>query len=320
MIVSSKRGEDNILPEDRLTVDPVTGLRNEHLFRLRLRDEFYQARERETNAALLAVKLDGIVDINARYGRSGGDDALRALGNLLRKIQSAPLNAAHLLFKLSGPVFGYYLPACSSEEAQSLAHCILKETSQSELFIERITVSIGTVNLYEFFTREEDLGQITQAVERAALRRMTAAERRGGNTVCAVSEIQDAATEDKSTVLIVDPDQSAAEPLVRALRTADVEVEYCRNGETAFTLIQAKPPAVVICEAMTPRLNGFMLRDRLRSNAVLGVIPFILVSHKKTEEFINQAVALDIRHYFRKPFSISEVTGLVRNLLRSKTA
>ena len=76
--------------EERLTVDPLTGLRNEHLFRLRLPAEFAAAREKETNAALLAVKLDNILDINARHGRAGGDEALRAVAYVLENYRSAP--------------------------------------------------------------------------------------------------------------------------------------------------------------------------------------------------------------------------------------
>ncbi len=62
-----------------------------------------------------------------------------------------------------------------------------------------------------------------------------------------------------------------------------------------------------------------MLRDRLQTNALFRDIPFILISSKKTEEFIRKAVELDIRHYFKKPISVAEVTGLLKNLLRRGT-
>ena len=77
------------------------------------------------------------------------------------------------------------------------------------------------------------------------------------------------------------------------------------------------PPAVIIAEAMAPRVNGFALREHLRSNALWNAIPFVLVSHKKNEDLIRKAVEVDIRHYFRKPISITEVVGLVSNLARS---
>jgi diguanylate cyclase (GGDEF)-like protein len=309
--------ENKATPEDRLTIDPVTGLRNEHLFRLRLPEEFYRARDKETNAALLAVKLDRIIEINARHGRTGGDEALRALGNLLKQIQTSPGNDTHLLFKLSGPVFGYFIPDCGADQARHTAQDIIKEAFLSELFIDRITVSVGVVNLYEFFLREEDLGEIARLIEQTALFRIGIAEKNGGNTVCHTSEIADPRTMSRPTVLLVDPDQSSIEPLRRSLEAADFTVDTCRDGEEAFALVQAKPPGLIICEAMTPRLNGFMLKDRLQANVLLSGIPFILISHKKTEDFVRKAVDLDIRFYFQKPVSVIELTGLVSNLLRS---
>ncbi len=303
--------------EDRLTIDPVTGLRNEHLFRLRLPDEFFRAREKEMNGALLVIKLDRIIEINSRHGRGGGDEALCALCNLMKQIQSTSGNETHILFKLSGPVFGYFISSCGADQARDMASEIVKMASLSELFIDRITVSIGIVNLYEFFMREEDLGEIARLIEQTALFRVGIAEKNGGNTVCYTSEITDPGKMNQPTVLLVDPDQSSIEPLKLYLESAEISVDTCRDGETAFALIRAKPPGIIICEAMTPRLDGFMLRDRLQTNVLLRGIPFILISHKKNEDFIRKAVDLDIRFFFRKPVSVIELTGLAANLLRS---
>ena len=68
---------------------------------------------------------------------------------------------------------------------------------------------------------------------------------------------------------------------------------------------------------MTPRLNGFVIRERLRASPRLEAIPFILVSHRKTEDMIRRAVDADIRHFFRKPLSIVEIVGLAVNLTRN---
>jgi diguanylate cyclase (GGDEF)-like protein len=306
--------------EERLTMDPVTGLRNEYLFRLRLPDEFSLAREREMNGALMVIKLDRIIEINEHFGRMGGDEALRALSRVLQDFQGAKGHSSHLLFKLSGPVFGYYIPVCTDEQSRAAARDILKCAYESEAFMERITVSIGIANLYEFFLREEDSRRIALLIEQTAMRRLALAEKSGMNTVCHVSEIPGSLDGDKPTILVVDPDPYSIELLLHALESAKFEVEKCQDGETAFASIQAKPPSAIVCEAMTPRLNGFTIRERLRANVLWNSIPFILVSHKKTEELVRKAVELDIRFYFRKPLSIAEIVGLLSNILRSKTA
>lgn len=302
--------------EERLTLDPLTGLRNEHLFRLTLPMELARAREKETNGALLLLRLDNILAINAARGRSGGDDALRAVAYVLNNYRAAPERSTHLAYKLGGPVFGYYIPACSAPQAAATAEEIRQRVIQSEVYLERLTVSIGIVNFYEFFLSDETREQAALRLEQTAFYRLGLAEKQGANTICDTSDLNATAASARPTVLIVEPEPASLELLVHALEGAEFTVQVCGDGETALDLIRQTPPGVVICEAMTPRLNGFTVRERLRSNALWNAIPFILVSHRKNEEMIRKAVDVDIRHYFRKPISITEVAGLVFNLTR----
>jgi diguanylate cyclase (GGDEF)-like protein len=303
--------------EERLTLDPLTGLHNEHLFRLTLPGEFARARDRESNAALLVLRLDNILAINASRGRSGGDEALRAVSYVLGNYRAAEGRASHLAFRLAGPVFGYYIPACSAPEAAATAEGIRQRVLQSKVYLERLTVSIGIVNFYEFFLAEGTREQIALRLEQTAMYRLGIAQRQGSNTICDSSDTESAAAGARPTVLIVEPEPASVELLVQALQGADRVVRVCEDGETALSMIQESPPGVIICEAMTPRLNGFTIRERLQANALWNAIPFILVSHRKNEEMIRKAVDADIRHYFRKPVSITEVVGLVLNLTRS---
>ena len=303
---------------DRLTFDSLTGLRNEHLFRLQLPMEFSRARDGEANGALVAIRLDNILAINAQHGRSGGDEALRAVAYILENSRSSPGKESHLVFKLSGPVFGYYIPACSAPEGRAIAEEIRDRVTNSDLYIGRLTVSLGVVNLYEFFTEEGTREEIALRIEQTAFHRLTTAERAGGNTVCDSSDITEDAISARPVVLIVDPEPQSMELLIRALEAAELTVKTCADGESAVSFIQASPPGAIICEAMTPQLNGFTVRDRMRANALWNAIPFILVSHKKTEEFIRKAVEGKILHFLKKPLSVAEVVGLVTNLTRNK--
>ena len=56
------------------------------------------------------------------------------------------------------------------------------------------------------------------------------------------------------------------ELLSAALDAAGFEVLAFQNGEAAMASLEASPPSLVICEAMTPRLNGFVIRERLRAS------------------------------------------------------
>jgi diguanylate cyclase (GGDEF)-like protein len=302
---------------DPVAVDTVTGLPAEAAFHRRLPAELLRARETETNGALLAITLDNIIVINARHGREGGDEALRAIGQILESYRAAsPERASALVFKRSGPGFGYFIPACMPDAARQSAEELLSLASQSELYLGHLTVSIGIVNLREFFMEEGTPQQLALRIEQTAQYRVGIAESQGMNTICDTSETAERVVSAAPAILVVEPDPMSIELLLQALEAAGFIVHSREDGESALASIQAAPPDLIICEAMTPRLNGFDIRQRLRASSSWSAIPFILISHKKNEELIRKAVDNDIRYFFRKPLSITEVAGLAGNLLK----
>jgi diguanylate cyclase (GGDEF)-like protein len=316
MQTPSPAGPQSASPSERLLRDPLTGLPDEHLLRLQLPLEFARARDQERNAALLGVKLDDIVAINERYGRARGDEALRAVARILQNVRAGPGREAHAAFKLGGPFFAYYLPQASAPEARTLAELIHEQVQQSRSFPQRLTVSIGIVNFYELFMEDGSREQLGLRLEQTMLHRLAIAGRLGANTICDSSQTSASAVASRPAVLLVDPDPGSVELLVRALEAADLSVQVCPEGESALAAVEAAAPSLIICEAMCPRLNGFTLRERLQTNALWNTIPFVLVSHRKNEDLIRKAVERDIRHFFRKPVSLTEVIGLAVNLTR----
>jgi diguanylate cyclase (GGDEF)-like protein len=296
--------------------DPITSLAAETFFRSRLPREFAQAREKETNGSLLAVTLDGLIEINRAHGRNGGDEALRAVAQVLSNYRAGAGREAHLVFKLGGPTFGYFIPACTAGQARQAAEDLHRLALESELYLERLSISIGIVNFYEFFMEEGTPDELALRVEQTAFHRLSLAGQQGGNTICDSSGTTVSEVTERPRILIVDPEPGSMDLLKHVLEADDMTVDVRADGEGAMEYIEEQAPTVVICEAMTPRLDGFAIRERLRTKSSWNAIPFILVSHRKNEDFIRKAVALDIRHFFRKPVSLVEVAGLVENLTR----
>jgi predicted signal transduction protein with EAL and GGDEF domain len=77
------REEDQL--ERSSTTDALTGLANRRQLHARLLQEMALSARYQRPLALLLIDLDGLKDINDRYGHEAGDAALRTIADTLRK-------------------------------------------------------------------------------------------------------------------------------------------------------------------------------------------------------------------------------------------
>jgi diguanylate cyclase (GGDEF)-like protein len=304
---------------DALT-DPVTGLLNETVFDERLAELL--ADPRGNGVSLLLVGVDNIERINRRYGRSGGDDALHTIAYLLRNYQSAQAGRDYQrVYKLSGPLFGYVLEGTPLADASTIAEGIRQSIAESAMFLEQLTVSIGAVASDEELDgshADGDPGRSSRPAPdmlvQSARGRLHVARSSGMNTVCSTDPEGVSSLRAGANVLIADPDAPYLEILTRQLAERGYTVLVATDGEDAMDIISQIVPDVIVCEAMLPKINGFAIRERLRHASRLSEIPFVLVSHRKNDELAEKASLLGIVHFLRKPLSLVELVGLLRNL------
>jgi DNA-binding response OmpR family regulator len=86
------------------------------------------------------------------------------------------------------------------------------------------------------------------------------------------------------------------------------------DGEAAYRLISEKKPDLVVLDLMLPKLSGYELCRRIRSE---GMTTLILMLTARSDE-ADRVVGLDMGadDYLTKPFSIRELLARVRALLR----
>ncbi len=82
-------------------------------------------------------------------------------------------------------------------------------------------------------------------------------------------------------------------------------------------MIEKEKPDVIISEILLPKIDGFSVREKMLTSTSMKDIPFILVSHKKDEESIQRSFSMNIEHYFKKPYTLNELVGLVKNKVKS---
>jgi diguanylate cyclase (GGDEF)-like protein len=95
--------------------------------------------------ALLVIDVDHFREVNARFGRSWGDEALRVISNVIR----ASVRSGDLVGRLGGEEFGIFLPGARRENAEDVAERVRKVIADT-LFEPGgkrclLTVSVGGI-------------------------------------------------------------------------------------------------------------------------------------------------------------------------------
>ncbi len=79
-------------------------------------------------------------------------------------------------------------------------------------------------------------------------------------------------------VMVVEDIASVRELVQMQLRLRGYRVVAARDGEEALKLIAQERPAVIIADILMPRVDGFMLVHKLRSNPQTATIPIVFLS------------------------------------------
>lgn len=120
------------------TQDPLTGLANRRSFAQALKREL-QRRRRVRGPAVVLLDLDGLKDLNDRFGHGAGDDAIRATaGRCLACVRAEDLAA-----RLGGDEFAVLLPDTDLEGARIVAHRLRDAIEGTRVCGEPLRVSVG---------------------------------------------------------------------------------------------------------------------------------------------------------------------------------
>ena len=297
--------------EDSLNRDPVTHLYNQAFFIEYLKTDVHSALEREADAAIIVIEIDRLPEIVLTFGEKGLNEMLRNAAYLLNENK----DDLSLVFRIEGgPRFALYIPGADHEYAVELAEKLRTAVSDSEIFIQKMTASLGVSSLNEFRDLPLEETELALAFGLVARQRMIAAKNRGMNNVCSESDI-DSDTGAAGKILIIEPDELNANVIETSLKTYKFDVSVCGDGIEALEIIEKTNPDLIISEAFLPKVDGFLIRETMLQSSILKNIPFIILSHKKDEGTVQRALSLEIVHYLKKPYMLSELVGIVRKSL-----
>lgn len=294
--------------EDKLLRHSVTNLYNNTFFRNYIQDDIATTK---LNPALIIICLDNLQGIKFNYGDAEVDNVLITFTYILESLKQEN----ELFFKLDGAVFACYLPHTTKELATAFAEQIRNAVVSSQKFIETMSVSIGVVCLNEIQLMEDYETTLDEQMYREATARMRIAQKSGMNTVCNDS-FSSKLSLAEGYILLADEDHINTDVVKTFLENTGYDVITASDGEEAYQLCQSHPIRLIISAIMMPKMDGFLLREKLLEHSSTKSIPFMFLSYLKDDNSVTRASALGIKHYFQKPFLLSELIGVTRNILK----
>ncbi|TFW35982.1 response regulator [Massilia horti] len=112
-------------------------------------------------------------------------------------------------------------------------------------------------------------------------------------------------------VLVVDDDVVARMVLMHLVDSSgSFEIFEAEDGEDAWRQLEdGLRPAITFCDLRMPRLSGMELLERVRADARLAGMPFVLVSAARERETMEEATSMGADGYIVKPFQPDQVRG-----------
>ena len=114
-------------------------------------------------------------------------------------------------------------------------------------------------------------------------------------------------------VLIVEDEESMADPLAFLLRREGFSTEIAANGPDALVAYDRSGADIVLLDVMLPGMSGTEVCKQLRAR---GPVPVIMVTARDSE--IDKVVGLELGadDYITKPYSTRELIARIRAVLR----
>jgi CheY-like chemotaxis protein len=120
----------------------------------------------------------------------------------------------------------------------------------------------------------------------------------------------------KSKVLVVDDNAQNLELLVTYMSLLGCKITTAVDGIDALAKVRQESPDLILLDIMMPRMSGFEVCRKLKSDPQTRDIPIIMVTALNELGDIERGVESGTDDFITKPVNRLELTTRVRSLLR----
>ena len=118
-----------------------------------------------------------------------------------------------------------------------------------------------------------------------------------------------------STVLVVEDDLAQRQIIFKILKKIGVEVIFAIDGVEALELVQSNNPQLVILDVIIPRMNGYEVCRRIKSDKRTQKLAVIMYSNKHEEWDFYWGCKQGADAYVSKLCQPQELIDTIKHLL-----
>ncbi len=115
------------------------------------------------------------------------------------------------------------------------------------------------------------------------------------------------------SILVVDDDSIILQLIKDILEPEGYTVTLAADGVAGMDLLRETKPDMVLLDIMMPGPDGYQVLESIRQ---YSNVPVIMITGKRDEDSLEQAMRLGADDYVRKPFRPSELVARVHAKLR----
>jgi DNA-binding response OmpR family regulator len=118
-------------------------------------------------------------------------------------------------------------------------------------------------------------------------------------------------------ILIAEDEHDIRELITFTLQYAGHEVTTTTNGEEAYETALRLLPDLILLDVRMPRMTGYEVCEKIKSNVETQLIPVVFLSAKGQEAEVQTGLMSGAVEYIVKPFAPDQLAERVRAILAS---
>ncbi|KAB2336496.1 diguanylate cyclase [Cytobacillus depressus] len=302
--------------DQSVLIDELTQVYNRKFLQDSMQKSLDEMKRNGKSFTVAVMDIDFFKKVNDTYGHLAGDRVLIGFAQFLKD----HIRSTDTLFRFGGEEFIILFPATTDIEAKEILKRLLQEFSKI-VFSENdaqfsVTFSAGVYMIIDSEIAIPDAIKIADSA-------LYEAKKNGRARVESANKIQVAQMKKTLHVSVIDDDAVIRTMLMRILQNMkfdqfELNVQVYEDGLKFIQSkrVDEKGGHFLILDGMMPVMDGLEVLQKVKQAKNAKDITVLMLTGRKSEFDIAEALKLGADDYMTKPFSITELEARIHRLIQ----